>query len=206
MLIDSHHRFVPGWDETLVRMHADLLARGIPRPLITGYMPSYDPETFPLGRQLEPYKIYPLRHEQGLLIHLTSFPIADWQRLDAPVEADFVSGHFMFAHGAINEVMPCDPAVYFTGDEVSMSLRAFTHGYDLYHPHVVVGWHCYDRRSRTPHWEDHANWRDLHQRSLARVRRLFAGRLRGNFGLGNVRSKRSYEARLLLPLVADAAW
>jgi hypothetical protein len=201
LFLDSHHRFVRGWDRTLIEMHTRLVEQGIERPLITGYMPSYDPLTYPAGRRRSPYKIYPSRRESGLLVHLTSYAIADWRGLAAPIPAEFASAHFIFARGRFNEDLRWDPRIYFSGDEVAMSLRAHTHGYDLFHPHVIVGWHCYDRRSRIPHWDDHAGWVAQQEKSLQRLRRLFTGRLRGRYGLGPARTRQSYEERLMVPLV-----
>lgn len=201
MLIDSHHRFAKGWDETLIDMHRDLITNGSPRPMITAYMPRYDPQTDPLGRQERPYKIYPRGYEKGLLIHLTSYPLPQWTELKSPAPAQFVSGHFIFAAGDFNRHIPMDPSLYFTGDEVAISIRAHTHGYDLFHPHVVIGWHCYDRSSRIPHWKDDSNWWKRHESSLVRLRKLFTSKLKGPFGLGNRRSVSSFEERLLMPLL-----
>ena len=91
--------------------------------------------------------------------------------------------------------MPFDPSIYFFGDEVLTGVRAFTCGYDLFHPHVVVGWHCYDRGSRTPHWDDHPEWADQHRRSLDRMRNVLRA------GLGKARSLADYEDLIALSLI-----
>ena len=39
--------------------------------------------------------------------------------------------------------MPYDPDIYFSWEETTMAVRAFTHGYDLFHPSTVVTWHEY---------------------------------------------------------------
>ncbi|MEA3063213.1 MAG: hypothetical protein QOJ94_2994 [Sphingomonadales bacterium] len=204
LFLDSHHRFVRGWDRILLDMHEGLIERGVERPLITGYLPSYDPLAHAAERRRSPYRIYPARRESGLLVHLTSYAIPGWRRLEGPVPADFASAHFIFARGEFNEDLRWDPRIYFAGDEVAMSLRAHTHGYDLFHPNVVIGWHCYDRRSRVPHWDDHAGWSAQQRASLERLRRLFSGRLRGRYGLGRSRTRQSYEDRLLVPLIERA--
>ena len=43
LLLDSHHRFVPAWDDLLLGMHARLRRAGIPKPLLTACLPAYDP-------------------------------------------------------------------------------------------------------------------------------------------------------------------
>src|SRR5262249_48378437 len=124
-----------------------------------------------------------------------------WKTLTRPVDADFVSLHFLFADGKFNHEVPFDPEIYFFGDEVVTSLRAFTNGYDLFHPHVILGWHCYDRKSRVPHWDDHRDWHVQHQRSLEKMRLLFTGTYRGTFGPGGNRSVRAYEEHILMKLI-----
>jgi hypothetical protein len=203
LLLDSHHRFVSGWDGTLIKMYQDLLRRSSEKPIITAYLPSYNPDQDPRGRKRRPYKIYPYARESGLLTRLTSFPIPGYKALTKPVAADFASLHFLFAAGWFNREIPFDPRIYFFGDEVLMSLRAYTHGYDLFHPHMVLGWHSFDRTTRVPHWIDHSDWRKRHDRSLAIMRKIFKGEDSGSFGTGKQRSVAEYENHILLELAEE---
>ena len=50
MQIDSHMRFAENWDETFVGMIEQLQEMGIPKPLLTGYVSSFDPENDPAAR------------------------------------------------------------------------------------------------------------------------------------------------------------
>ena len=204
LLLDSHHRFVRGWDTALMRMYRGLRDQGCAKPIITGYLPAYQPSWDPGGRKKEPYRIYPHGRERGVLTRLISFPIQDWKSLKKPVEADFASLHFLFAPGVFNEEIRFDPGIYFFGDEVVTSVRAFTHGYDLFHPHIVLGWHSFDRASRVPHWKDHDGWHRQHERSLELMRRLYRGEYEGPFGVGHCRSVREYEAHVLLTLAEES--
>ena len=68
------------------------------------------------------------------------------------VPARFVSLHFLFTEGSFNQEIPFDPAIYFFADEIAIALRAYTLGYDLFHPHRILGWHLYDRTTRATHW------------------------------------------------------
>ena len=40
--LDSHHRFAQDWDDTLIEMYQGLLKDGYEKPLLTGYIPSYN--------------------------------------------------------------------------------------------------------------------------------------------------------------------
>ena len=198
LVLDSHHRFVRGWDTALESMYRNLEAAVSRRPLLTAYLPAYDPAREPGGRRKRPYKIYPLEREQGILTRLTSYPIPYWTTLSEPIPAQFLSLHFIFAEGEFNAAVPFDPGLYFFGDEVATGLRAYLAGYDLFHPHRVVGWHCFERTSRTAHWQDHEDWREQHQRSLDRMRRLFLDKAGG--GVGG-RTVADYEEHAMVSLV-----
>ena len=66
-----------------------------------------------------------------------------------------MSAHFLFAPGKFVEDVPYDPELYFHGEEISLALRAFTHGYDLFHPSQHILWHFYSRAEHAKHWSDH---------------------------------------------------
>ncbi len=203
LLLDSHHRFIRYWDRELMAMFRQIKRSGTAKPIITGYLPAYDPEREPQARKRRPYKIYPLSREDGLLSRLTSYPIPGHDKLLAPISADFASLHFLFAEGRFNQEIQFDPAIYFFGDEVVTSLRAFTHGYDLFHPHRVIGWHCYNRATRVPHWNDHAGWHRQQKASMSLMRRLFSGTYRGRYGPGTERRIADYEDHILVRLIEN---
>lgn len=204
LFLDSHHRFARGWDSMTIEMFERIRSSGVRKPIITAHLPAYRPELEPAGRRMQPYKIYPHSRENGLLTKLTSSPIHAWRSLGDPVEADFISLHFLFASGTFNRDMPFDPSIYFSGDEVATSLRAFCAGYNAYHPHRIVGWHSYDRTTRISHWNDHlqAPWQN--SRSFATLARLFRGRRSGRFALKRRRSIAKFEERIMCPLAVRA--
>ncbi len=174
LLLDSHHRFVAGWDDLTLQMMEQLRAAGTAKPMLTGYLPAYQP-LGDLHRSTQPHRLYPYARDEGVLTRLKGGVIHDFETLTGPVPADFASLHFLLADGCFNDEVPFDPEVYFFGDEVLTSVRAFAAGYRLFHPHRVIGWHAYDRNSRVLHWTDHEGYVERHSRSLAALRRSFAG-------------------------------
>ncbi len=203
LLIDSHHRFAQGWDDLVVGMYEQLRASGVERPLLTAYLPPYDADD-PAVRGGRPFKTYPLARDHGVLTRLIGYPLALPHTLSAPVPAEFLSLHFVFADGAFNTAVRFDPDIYFFGDEVLTGLRAFTWGYDLFHPHAVVGWHLYDRVSRVTHWADHDRWYEQQARSLAKLREVFGGGAAADGWLGPHRTIRDYEDWIMAALVEPA--
>jgi hypothetical protein len=82
-----------------------------------------------------------------------------------------------------------------------MTLRAFTSGYDLFHPHETIIWHDYGRPTAAKHWSDHTKdnsvtrgWHEMDSYSKNKVRRLLTGQPVDTYGLGMVRSLEEYEA------------
>jgi hypothetical protein len=200
LFIDSHHRFTTGWDLKTVAMYESLVKRGVRKPIVTAYLPAYTPDADPEKRMRSCLKIYYRFRTMGLLVGLTSYEITGWRWLNEPIPAHFVSLHFLFTAGDFNREIRFDPEIYFFGDEVSVSLRAFTRGYDFFHPHRILGWHEYKRQNRTPHWNDHADWRTRDAYSLTKLKATFKGRVRGTFGIGSRRSVSDYENHIGMPL------
>ncbi len=203
LFLDSHHRFSRGWDTTTLDMYRSCLRKS-DKPLLTGYLPSYDPVTDPGGRKNEPTKLYPYEREAGVLTRVTSYPIPFWKNAAEPIEGVFVSLHFLFAAGNLNAEIRLDPDIYYLRDEVVASVQAFTWGYDSYHPHRVFAWHCYDRRSRIPHWVGRSDWYVNQDATLRKMRMHFTDQSTAPAGhYGNARSVRDFEDLAMIRLVAS---
>ena len=156
--IDSHMRFEKDWDETLINMITDLQEKGYPKPLLTGYVSSFDPDNDPAGRVTEPWRMTFDRFTPEGVVFFLPEVIPNWKKLKGPVRARFYSAHFCFTLGQFSTEVQHDPEFYFHGEEISITVRSFTHGYDLFHPHKVVIWHEYTRKGRTKQWDDDKNW------------------------------------------------
>jgi glycosyltransferase involved in cell wall biosynthesis len=209
--LDSHHRFVKDWDEVIIGMYKQLQDMGHKKPLLTGYIPSFDPDNDPAGRTQVPWKMdFDRFIPEGAVFFLPA-SIDNWKELSAPVPSRFYSAHFAFTTGKFCKEVPHDPEYYFHGEEISIAVRAFTWGYDLFHPHRLVAWHEYTRKGRTKHWDDHngnnkakipdkLDWGERNSLSHRRNRILFSmdGEKHetikwGKYGFGKVRTLRDYE-------------
>lgn len=209
--LDSHHRFVSEWDVKLIDMIEGLRHKS-KKPLITAYVPSFDPENDPAGRVMQPWKMdFDRFIPEGAVFFIPS-TIDDYETRTEPLKARFYSAHFAFADGSFAVEVQHDPEYFFHGEEISITVRAFTHGYDLYHPHIVVAWHEYTRKNRVKIWDDHTpeqkvkkkeiekDWVERNNECHLRNRILFGmdgldpKRIDfGKYGFGKERTVRQYE-------------
>jgi glycosyltransferase involved in cell wall biosynthesis len=155
--IDSHHRFVENWDEECINMIKQLQDKGHKKPLLTGYVSSFDPDNDSESRIMIPWKMNFDRFIPEGAIFFLPASIDNYQELNEPIPARFYSAHFAFTLGQFVLEVPHDPDYYFHGEEISIAVRAYTWGYDLFHPHKVVVWHEYTRKGRTKQWDDDKN-------------------------------------------------
>jgi len=171
--LDSHHRFIDNWDTELISMLNGLIEKGHKKPLLTSYISSYDPQNDPEGRTQVPWLMNFDRFIPEGAVFFLPATIPNWEELTEPLPARFYSAHFAFSLGSFVEEVPHDPNYYFHGEEISIAVRAYTHGYDLFHPHKIIAWHEYTRRGRTKQWDDDKTWGNKNSESHLRNRKLF---------------------------------
>lgn len=121
-----------------------------------------------------------------------------------PIPSAFVSGNFLFAPVSALKQVPYDPWLYFFGEEITMSVRLCTHGWDFYAPNDVLAYHNYGKQTGRPrHRDDHRQAEHFELLSVDRIQYLLAGRKPGDlqslrdieqFGLGSQRTLSAFEA------------
>ncbi len=197
--LDSHHRFIENWDEELIGMVKQLQKKGHKKPLLTGYVSSFDPDNDPELRIKEPWKMNFDRFIPEGAVFFLPATIDDFRERTEPVPARFYSAHFCFTLGEFSVEVPHDPEYYFHGEEISIAVRAFTHGYYLFHPHKVVVWHEYTRKGRKKQWDDDPVWVTRNNNCHKRNRKLFEmdGEVKdidfGVYDFGKERTLEDYE-------------
>ncbi len=195
--LDSHHRFIDNWDRICIKNIQQLQSKGYNKPLLTAYLPSYDPLNDSASRAQIPWKMNFDRFTPEGVVFFSPANIENHRTLSAPIPARFYSAHFCFTLGQFCREVPHDPEYYFHGEEISIAVRAYTHGYDLFHPHQLIAWHEYTRQGRNKHWDDNVNWGTLNSVCHLRNRKLLGMDPSdidfGPYGLGNKRTLREYE-------------
>ncbi|KAI2496993.1 glycosyltransferase [Fragilaria crotonensis] len=155
MQIDSHMTFAKGWDAQSVDM---LRKAPSDKPVISHYPPGAD-EDFEHGEKRGAPRICDavfsdsqVEHE---IIRLEGCGACVGNRIDIPRFVPFVAAGYFVAHSDFLKDVPFDPFLpwVFMGEEIIMSARLWTFGYDIFAPtHSVVG-HIYVRRHKPKYWE-----------------------------------------------------
>ena len=203
--IDSHMLFEASWDTHYIRNIAHCYQRSS-KPMLTGYPSSF---TMVDGRPVKgPFHTgtttTTVNKEIGFgeTGHLLTM-LAHENGRESASPAMHISGANVFASGRIVEEVPYDPQLYFMGEEQSFSLRAYTHGWDMWHTPGMMLYHLYaaeeNRDIRVQHWEETVDtqrlqpWKTLDDHSQNRLSEIVTGKLSGAYGLGKARSLNDFK-------------
>lgn len=186
--IDAHTRFAPDWDSRYLRMLRTIDSE---KPLLTTYPAPFETVN---GRD----KLFKDRGVQRLKLRrirkdlTTCLKTEAVKNTDRCVPSQFIGAGQIFTLGGFCEEIEYDPELYFDGEEINLTARAYTHGYDLFCPNEDLIWHRYKHKMPT-HWSDHGNL----QQEVAndRIHQLLVGdhKLLDNYGLGSARSLTDFE-------------
>jgi hypothetical protein len=206
--IDSHMLFEPAWDEQLLQLWQDL-KKFTHKPIIS---------TYPYGFEFEEGKaVVKISVSDKTTLVLRPKPESSLSQANAtlsfraehvfvrqPVLGSHVAGGFLFTHGDFIDEIPYDPRLYVHGEEQSIALRAFTHGWDIYHTTDIPIYHLYstgevETSHREVHWSPNADkernqrWWELDNKSKARMTALLQHNADlGIYGLGKARTLTEY--------------
>jgi hypothetical protein len=197
--IDSHMRFVQGWDEILIAMLGQCDS---PKPVLSTYPLQFTPPD-KLGDD-GVITIYPKEFDEFGVLTQRSEVASMKDAPPVPRQNAFIGAGWVFAKGSVVEEVPYDPYLYFEGEEITLAVRLWTHGWDIFIPNAVVAYHDYGRRPERPrHWKDQTDWAALNQRARTRIRHILGIDRSGKaqdlaeidkYGLGSARSLAAYEA------------
>jgi glycosyltransferase involved in cell wall biosynthesis len=188
LLIDSHSRLIKDWDKLMIEV---LLETKADNPILSTYPTEYTPPN-----NCSEYTVH------MAISKFTDSGVLDFQGIRHDNISDFaftkpkrtplLSGGFIFSKGNFIEECPYDPNLYFRGEEMSMSVRAFTHGWDSFSPNIRLVNHYYDRICPR-HWDDNNNWNSMEVKSVQKIQDMLDGQDVGIYGLGTKRTLKEFE-------------
>ena len=204
--IDSHMLFEPGWDVQLITQLQALHDRS-QQPIVS---------TYPYGFEFENERaVVKIVVSNKTTLVLRPHPDTQLSSQSAtlrfraehvftrePVRGCHVSGGFIFTYGRFVYEVPYDPYLYFHGEEQSLAVRAYTRGWDIFHPPHIPLFHLYKLPNTAhtahhwhPEWEKQRDFKFTDLTLLAKVRLmdlLYQRRSLGVYGLGQQRSLADY--------------
>lgn len=204
--VDSHTYFEKNWDENLINQYETLLKKS-QKPIISTYPYGFniDENGNVVFKKPSGKSVLVLRPKEECILSQDSFVLqfrAQHITSDEAITGCHIAAGFLFAKGDFIEEIPYDPYLYFHGEEQSLALRAYTKGWDIYHPTWIPLYHLYknmDTSYNTHHWHGEVSkqrdldWTHLQQRSKERLKKLIKGELNNStYGLGTTRSMEEY--------------
>lgn len=181
--IDSHTRFVKGWDAKAVAM---LQRCGSDKAVLTHYPHDWKNASV----DSVPALCKATFDGNGV----PTFEAVTLPRSTKPRPVPFTSGGFVFGPGRMVRDVPYDPNLphLFQGEEILYSARLWTSGYDFFTPTQNLVFHNYYRKSSPKYWDD-LDYGSTQKRTLAKVHKLLTGQLPDyDFGMGEERDLQEY--------------
>ncbi len=213
LLIDSHTWFAEGWDVNLIQQ---LESKPSEKPLLTTSSPPFivndagEPEIPWAGTQYDGVPL--MRCQLHPPVGWIDIQMSAERKTEQHQKTPLVCCNFVFTHGRWIREVPEDPAMINACHEAALSLRTFSHGYDIYLPDEIQIWHldydCYPDGNRHKVWEAKTmKWQeDNTDGMIKRLHALFFGRedprILGRYKLGSERTVDAWaqEAGLKLTL------
>ena len=209
--IDSHTQFLPNWDSIFIQQLEKISANQadddyFKKPIITSYPRSFKvldfkKRLFELNAEDKHTQVITFRKDSLFLKGSFSRQIGVPTKHSEITHAILMAAGCIFTRGFFIKDIPYDPNYYFYGEELSMAMRAFTHGYSFFHIPDVPLFHLYTDTGDIPrklHWDPEddkkraVKWSELDKKSLNRLNDLFADKVEEPMGLGKVRSLEDY--------------
>jgi hypothetical protein len=202
--VDSHSRFDNNWDTWFITTIKRLQGKS-PKPYV-GMMPygfTYEGGVEKLDRSGGvTLNLLPNEGPITALANGYTGMICDHSE---DIEGSHVSAGCVFAPADLFRQVLVDPGLYFNGEEHNFTVRAFTHGWDLFFVAGQPVFHLFNNSQqsvRSPHWNEEDDrqrkirWWQYDQRSNERQKRLLVDPASlGAYGLGSARSLTDYATK-----------
>lgn len=204
--IDSHMCFDKGWDRILIDKHNELLQIS-DKPILTHYADNffYNNGFISCKKRSKNNIIVTLPRPTQILKedNITLFYYAYHYESDTSIEGGHISGNFIFCNGNFINDVPYDPFLYFHGEEQNLAVRAYTRGWNIYHPNCAPLYHHYktvDPALDRFHWQADLSGKrffeldHLQRRSNERLLQLIYtdDLVNSGYGLGKIRTLDDY--------------
>jgi hypothetical protein len=194
MQIDSHTVMVEEWDEKAV---TDIMKCPDPSRSVLSMYPN-DKGTYTTSSTDVPVMCKAKFNDKGLPIFEAAMKPPSFVG-SKPRPNGFIAAGFFFAPKDFVKLVPFDPELphLFQGEEILLSARAWTSGFDIFTPTVNICLHHYLRNEKPKFWNDvnKAEYEAQKSKSETRARRILGleePRIDDKYSLGKIRPISEY--------------
>lgn len=192
-LLDSHVMVRKHWDEVLLEQYFKL---NDPKAILSCAVSQWDPpKGFGKWHGRPNTRAVSVANQFVGPLLLQMFEVRE--ECELPELNSFLTASNLFGHSRWIHDVPYDPDLLFLGEEISLAVRSFTHGYNHYATTVNMAAHKHDRHYRRVFSDDQPEWfGKLDRKNNHRVEAMLIGDTSvdlGRFGLGTERTLEQYE-------------
>ena len=163
--IDSHTKFVKGWDTKCINMiniikNSDLSQK----PVLSHYPKEY--EAYKDGELSDDEKYNVPRMCKSFFNNRDMLSFMGSQIMNSnkiPYNTPYLASGMFFCESYFLDELPYDPNLdyLFVGEEILHSIRFYTNGWDIYTPYENIIFHEYERKDKPKIWTDNPYYSDL---------------------------------------------
>ena len=153
MMIDSHSRFVNGWDFQII-LNLNMAGTRSKRPILSHYPGVYEREDELMNPRKEDFAMMMCFASYLKDIGIIRMTSQSFMYTGHPTIQPFSAGGFVVGNAQFVHEVPFDPHLtyVFDGEEILYSARLWTHGYDLFTPRNNILFHHYARHDSPKYW------------------------------------------------------
>jgi [Skp1-protein]-hydroxyproline N-acetylglucosaminyltransferase len=163
--IDSHTKFVKGWDTKCINMINMIKDSGLSqKPVLSHYPKEYesykdgelsDDERYNVPRMCKSF------FNKRDMISFMGSQVMNSNKI--PYNTPYLASGMFFCESYFLDELPYDPNLdyLFVGEEILHSIRFYTNGWDIYTPYENIIFHEYERKDKPKIWTDNPYYSDL---------------------------------------------
>lgn len=161
--IDSHSKFVKGWDTLCINMLSDIKNKGLSKKPVLSHYPkeisTYDQYNDSIKNNVTRI-CKSFFNNRGMISFMGS---QEMNSNNIPYMTPYVAGGMLFCESYFLKELPFDPNLpfLFVGEEILHSIRFYTHGWDIFTPTENIVFHEYTRKDKPKIWTDNPYYSDV---------------------------------------------
>jgi [Skp1-protein]-hydroxyproline N-acetylglucosaminyltransferase len=191
--IDSHTIFIKNWDKICINMIKEL--KKISSKPVLSYYPK-EIKDYVINDTGENMYMVPrickaYFNKQNIISFLGS---SIMNTNNEYYKVPYIAAGFIFSEASFLNEIPYDPTLdyLFTGEEILLSVRFFTHGWDIYTPKINIIFHEYLRSDEPKFWTDIKTYSDKNAINKINYYLKFGKQenvfINDKYGLGTIRT------------------